>query len=539
MLARAKRQNWLVRMFFGLLLLAGLLLFRDYGVSVDEPTDHHNGAINAKYVAEQLFPALLPADADLRRIPPLASNKNNDHGVLFELPVAGLGRLLADGQPGHYFLLRHLCVFLTFVGGTWALYRLAWLQFGHRLAGLLAAALLVFSPRFFAEAFFNGKDIVFMAFFTLAMYTLARLLQRPTLWWALVHGLATAAAIGLRLPAFIIVAFTVAGVGLLAAFPGPNDTIPTRRLARMLAVYGCATVLGTIACWPYLWEAPLAHFLEAYQSLSRYGWPFSTLYLGQFVPAAQLPWHYVPVWMLITTPLPYVLAAVLGVGASVRQILRQRFSMARTLPGRLHLLTLGWLLGPVLMVIVLRSTLYDGWRHLYFVYPALLLLAVRGLLLLGRAAAQPRQWVRHLATALLLLLGGETLRTVARIVQLHPYQHLYFSFLPARVAEQQFERDYWGLAFRQGLDWVLAHDPAPQVTVASDVPDMVYANAFLLSASDQARLRRVPAAQSAPPARYFLANYRWHPQPYPDSLGTEVYTIRAGGIKILSVFRRP
>ena len=207
---------WLIRAFFGLLLLAGLLLFRDYGISVDEPTDHHNGAINAKYVAENLFPALVPADADLQLIPALELNKNNDHGVLFELPVAVLGRLVADGQPGHYFLLRHLLVFLTFAGGVWALYRLAWLRFGQQLAGLLAAALLVFSPRFFAEAFFNGKDIVFMAFFTLAMYTLARLLQQPTLLRALVHGLATAAAIGLRLPALIVVAFTLTGAGLLA-----------------------------------------------------------------------------------------------------------------------------------------------------------------------------------------------------------------------------------------------------------------------------------------------------------------------------------
>ena len=307
----------------------------------------------------------------------------------------------------------------------------------------------------------------------------------------------------------------------------------------MLAVYCFATVLGTVICWPYLWEAPITHFLEAYQSLSRYSWPFSNLYLRQFVAANQLPWHYIPVWLLITTPLPYSLAALLGLGYILYHLFRQRLASLRTLVGRLDLLFAGWLCGPILMVIVLRSTLYDGWRHLYFVYPALLLLAVQGVLVLLRAAGQPQRWARHLATALLLLMGGETLRTVARMVQLHPYEHLYFSFLPAGVVEQQFERDYWGLAFRQGLEWLLAHDSAPQVTVASDVPDMVYANAFLLPASEQARLRRVAAAGTVTPARYYLANYRWHPQPYPDSLGPEVYTIRAGGVKILSVFRRP
>jgi len=529
-------QSWLTRIFFGALIVLGCFLVGDYGVSIDEPTDHYNGAVSGKYVAEVLLPTFGQHDSTVTQIRSLASHNNNDHGVVFELPVAGLGRLFTHKQSARYYLLRHLLIFLVFVLGTWALYRLSWLRFNSQVAGILTAALLVLSPRMFGEAFFNGKDIVFLACFTLAMYTLARLLQQPTFGRALLHGAATAIAIAMRLPALILVFFTVGSFAVLALYPGPTDSVARRRYPGILTVYLLLTALGVVGCWPYLWEAPLTRFALAYRSLSHYSWPFTTLYLGQFHLATQLPWHYIPVWLLVTTPLPYVLAAIVGLISSLWQLLSSRGHNLSSLVGRLDLLLIGWLLCPVLSVIVLKSTLYDGWRHLYFVYPALLLLAVRGLMLIRQALKRPS--VRWLAAGLLVLFSFETLRTTGRMVRLHPYEHLYFNHLSAPIVEQQFERDYWGLAFRQGLEWVLAHDPAASITVSSDVQDMLYANTLLLSSAEQARLRLVPKGSPLPPARYFLANYRWHPQPYPDSLGPEVYAIRAEGIRILSVFRR-
>ncbi|UOQ66088.1 ArnT family glycosyltransferase [Hymenobacter volaticus] len=509
----------------------------DYGVSIDEPTDHYNGAVSGKYVAEVLFPTFGQHDSTVAQIRSLASHNNNDHGVVFELPMAGLGRLFTHGHPARYYLLRHLLIFLVFVLGAWALYRLSWLRFNSQMVGVLTATLLVLSPRMFGEAFFNGKDIVFLVCFTLAMFTLACLVQQPTLKRAVLHGLATAIAIAMRLPALILIFFTVGSFVLLALYPSPTDSVARRRYPFILGLYLLVTALGVVGCWPYLWEAPLSRFVSAYRSLSHYSWPFTTLYLGKFHLATQLPWHYIPVWLLVTTPLPYVVAAIIGLASSLWLVVRTQGNYLRTLAGRFDLVVIGWLLCPVLSVIVLKSTLYDGWRHLYFIYPALLLLAVRGLLLLGKAMKRPR--IRWLAAVMLVLASLETLRTIARMVQLHPYEHLYFNHLPARVVEQQFERDYWGLAFRQGVEWILVHDPATLVTVSSDVQDMLYANTLSLSSADQDRLRLVPKGSPLPPARYFLANYRWHPQPYPDSLGPEVYTIRAEGIRILSVFRHP
>jgi len=39
-------------------------------------------------------------------------------------------------------------------------------------------------------------------------------------------------------------------------------------------------------------------------------------------------------------------------------------------------------------------------------------------------------------------------------------------------------------------------------------------------------------------ARYFFGFYRWHPAPYDASYGVPIHEIRAGGLPILTVFRR-
>lgn len=450
---------------------------------------------------------------------------------MFELPLAALDALRASPDRRFYHQLRHMAVFGVSLVGAWALFRLATRRFRDERLGLLAVALLVLSPRFFAESFYNGKDIVFMAAFTLGIYTLARLLEHPGWRRALPHALATAAATDVRVLGLLLVPLSL---GLLALRYAGEP--PGRRALRQAAlVYGPATALAMVAGWPYLWAAPLAHLQAAFHNMSHFRWTGQVLYLGQVVPAASLPWHYVPVWISITTPVAYQLAALVGVGVAASGLLRWPWQALRTSAGQLDTLLLGWLLLPLLLVVYFKSVLYDGWRHLYFIYPALLLLAIRG----GLAVEQLRQrgagWHR-LAWGLGLLAGAEAGLTAVRMVRMHPHQQTYFSYLPRQQAEQLFERDYWGLSFRQGLTFLVTYQPTGPILVQASNLLPLENNAVWLTPADRARLVTAPPAGAA---RYFIGNYRTISGAYPSSVGTEIFTVRADGVKILSVFRRP
>lgn len=513
------------------LLLIGLALYKDFGVSWDEGSDHTIGLVSAKYVGSIFAPEWTSQLPGLAQVPDIHGYIENDHGVIYEMPLALLDQYLGlDGRS--YYLLRHFTTFLLFVGGVWALYNIGRIYFGSWQLGLVLSTLLLLSPRLFGEAFYNAKDPGFLALFTLGIYTLILLLQRPTFKRAVAHGLATALAIDMRILGILLIAFTLGMVALellLGNKPRPDQ----RKLALLTAVFLVVAGAATIVGWPFLWEDPLHNFLSAFTTLKRFRWTGEVFYLGEKVGAVWLPWHYAPVWIAVTTPVAYLVGFVLGVGGVLFSLARRQLGYLRTFAGRLDILFLGWFFLPIIMVIALDSIIYDGWRHLYFVYPALLILALRGGLALWQWG-QHRRLLRPVAAGAAALASLEAVFTVVRMVQAHPQEHVYFSFLPGARVEKLFERDYWGLSYRQGLEWIAHHDDSPVLHVTAHHAGLIGNNLAIMRAEDRARF--VEGGSNQP--RYFLGAYRNHPEPYPDSLGQEVYTVRAYGMKVLSVFSR-
>ena len=520
--------------FFGGLLLLGLLLTRDYGMGSDEPTDRRAGYISLRYVAQLLYPAALNSDY-LKDLPELRNYKDADYGVAFQIPLAVLEATFFRHDLRGAYWMRHFLCFATFVLGTWAVFRLGTERFGSWRWGLVGAGMLVLSPRIFADAFYNHKDLVFMSLFVLGGLTLTRLLRRPTTERALVHALVTALAVDVRIMGLLLPALTV-GFGALEWWARP---LWRQALVRSIALCAAATSLLTVLFWPYLWEAPVQRLWECFGNFRRFRQTMQVFYLGQMESCQRLPWHYLPVWLLVTTPVSYCVLFLGGATRVLYAFFRQPLAVLRRVTGRRDLLFGAWCMGPLVLIVVIQSVVYDGWRHVYFIYPAFVLLAVGGLQA-GVGAwqtAAPASVGRRLGLVVGLALAMGVAHTAYRQVNDHPHQYAYFSFLPGPVAGQLFERDYWGISARQGLAWVLTHDRRRTISISDTLyyKNFLGNNALLLPAADRARLRLVPHSQ----AQYFIGMYRWHPAPYAASYGTPVHEIRVAGLPILTVFRRP
>lgn len=521
-----------IRAYFLCVILLGVLLYKDYGVSWDESIDRTNGIVNAKYITSLFAPQWTEQQAVFSNVPEFAGYEERDHGVIFHLPLAFMEVAWPDLDSRTYYLVRHFCIYLTFVLALWAVYHLARIRLRSWQLGLLASTILLLSPRLFADAFSNGKDLVFLSFFTFGIYTLVRLLERPTLGRAVLHGLATAIATDIRILGCLLGALTVA-LFVLELVAAPATTAHRKSLLRAFVLYCLASAAFTVAGWPYLWEAPLDNFLLAFEKMKRFRWDGYLLYLGERVHSLALPWHYAPVWIVISTPIAYVVASLIGIGASGYALVRHPLAALKTPQGRLDALLLMWLFVPLLMVIGLHSVIYDGWRHLYFIYPALVLLAVRGVQVIWQAS-RDRASVRRLALGAAVLAGAEAGYTAVRMVGAHPNQQVYYSFLSDPEASQLFEGDYWGLSYRQGLEWILANSTSSRIAIDAPFRIVLENNLAVLRPEDRARFVIDPGSQE----RYFLTAYRTHPEPYPDSIGHEVHAVKVNGIRILSVFYR-
>ena len=480
---------------FLVLLLVGLAVFRDYGVSWDEPRQREIGGASAKYVAQTIAPWLLTKT--IEEFSDLEDFSDNDYGVAFETPAFVVEQLLGLTDTRDVFMTRHLLVFLVFMGGVFALYRLASRRFDDWRIGLLAETCLVLSPRFFAEAFYNSKDIVFMAAFVIAMDAMVAFVMRPSIGTAILTAAATAFAVDVRIMAVILVAGSSA---LLLAKTARRDVSIPRALTLLPVVMGLTAAL-VVAMFPWLWRDPLGRFVEAFQNMSHFRWEADVRYLGEDVHSTHLPWHYPLVWIAITTPLPYLVLAGVGLVSVARRTIACRFRLWANDAEMQDLVFLALFCAPIVAVIAMRSVLYDGWRHLYFVYPALLLVATRGWTVLWEASRLNSIGRVCLGTVTILSLS----QTTAWMFTAHPMQNVYFNALAGHDWRRTFELDYWGLGNRRAIEYILAHDTSPVVRIRAESWTPLE-NTVLILREEERRRVRLEGDEAVP--RYLLTNYR-------------------------------
>ncbi len=516
-----RHQHPIIGAVFAVVALFGIAIAPDYGLSWDEMLSHQNGIITLRYIQ----------DDD----PELWGYSERYYGTIYETFFAAIGQLVAFPSGREIFIFRHAVTFAFFTAGVFAFTLFCQRRFRSWPLALSAAVFLLASPRIFADAFYNSKDIPFLILFTVAAYTLVRFLERPSLRSVCWHALVTGLLIAVRIPGIFMPAMTLGFVVANLVFL-PEERRHGKRWAGLCLTYLAVAAGLTILFWPFLWRDPIGHFAEAYADMSRFSRQVGlfVMYQGEFIMAGDLPWHYIPVWMSITTPFLYLILGVVGVGV-VLSYFRAGIGAAYR-NHRQDVVVLAWFLGPILSVIVLGSVLYDGWRHLYFVYPALVYLAALGLAsLLGWLKREGEDVWKVGQTVLGLAIGLQLLIIVSFMVRNHPYQNLYFNFLTGGIegAREKFELDYWGLTFREGLEYIAATDSDEKIpiAIAGGSPDTL----LILLPEQIDRFILLDPRENAK-AKYILSNYRW--QVIADlPFEREVYAVRVDGVKVMSVFK--
>jgi len=213
MLRTQNKSNYLIIVPFVLYLLIGVFIYQDYGISWDESSSRKNGLISAVYINKILkvisLKGLKNHAVEYSEIPDLHDRKNRDYGVLFEVFLVGAEYLFKLKDSKQIFQARHFFTFLVFWISVVYFYFLIQNIFEDRVYGLIGCICLVLSPRIFAHSFYNSKDLVFLAVSIIATYTLFQYLRQLSVVWTLMHGLATAALVSIRIVGIYIFAVTL------------------------------------------------------------------------------------------------------------------------------------------------------------------------------------------------------------------------------------------------------------------------------------------------------------------------------------------
>ena len=479
-LRAALAPHWGALLALALFLVVGLAVLDDYGVTVDESAQQWNVRANARFVA---------GDEDA-----LPARVDRFFGMGFE---AGL--LLAERSFGlepfrGVFLARHLLTHLSFlVGGLFA-YLLARRLFDARLFALLAMGLFLLHPRLYAHSFFNSKDIPFLALFMIALFLAHRAFRRDSIAAFLLLGVAVGALAHLRVMGVILLAAVLAMRALDFAFA--RERAERKRILAATCAFALSGALAVYALLPYLWADPVGRAIEWWTTLSAHPVTSTELFRGTVYPSVEFPADYLPVWFSVTSPPFALLLGAVGAAAVLAGAAMAPMRAVRNARLRFGLLLVGCFALPIFAVAFLDSNIFNGWRHMYFLWAPFSLLALFGLRWL--AATQRRAPLR---TAAYGAAGAGLATTLISMALLHPNQQVFFnSFVDRTTPERlsaQYVMDYWRHPTRQALEWLLDRDPTAQVKVnMSGFDGMLERNARILPDADRERVSTAPDADA-------------------------------------------
>ncbi|MBC2603572.1 ArnT family glycosyltransferase [Puniceicoccus vermicola] len=430
-----------------LILLTGfvcivLITLPDFGMSWDEPARWQGGQQKLLY-----YHALFSGED-----PSVFVQTPDRYPGLFDLSVA----LLNEATGLGLFLSGHILSSVFGILGIIAVWRIAHLMGGPR-AGFWALLLIVLFPRYYGHLFFNPKDIPFAAAWAWATYGLIRIfpsLPLPSYKKSIGLGVLIGLCISIRFAGVFLIGVSAIVALIALGLQIRDGTIPKgkrgisliRLVSRGLTLC-LASLLTMLPFWPYAQQFPVEALLGAAEATAHYDWNGLVLYCGEYVPAKNLPWHYLPVWLAITTPLTHWALLILGLILALFALAKRRIMNIRS--GRTLLLIL-IILAPPTAATLKGSTIYDGLRHFLFLLP---LIAVLCGLTFDQLLRRLSRFGKRVNFALSVILIATTIPIIVSLIRLHPYQYTYFnSFIGGlKGAEGKFETDYWALSHRENI----------------------------------------------------------------------------------------
>ena len=516
---------------FAVLLIVGLAASGGYGVTGDEATEINIQLSNIKELAGHFLgeDSALMYKLEELGIERISQSIERDHGEAVYYPFA-LFSLLSDldlAQRHLAFVLYTFCI--SFVGVLF-MYFLIRELYGNRGLALCMSLILYVSPRFFADGHFNNKDIVLLVLLIGSLLFAVLAARRDKFIYVLAYSFVTGLACNTKLIGLFF--FAVTGLMYIVYVTAAKAWNRSRVIKAVCAVLLTALVYFLVT--PAMWASPIQFFKYSIDNMFGFSrWNEIILYDGKLYAPADggLPRSYLPKLIFLTVPPFVLLLALVGAAAGIIALRRKEHASGDFKP-----LFLGFgifaSLFPLLLTVAKGSVVvYNGWRHFYFAYLGILLLAAEGLDRLLRLKARP-VW---LAAAVCIIF------TAVGLAVNHPYQMCYYNVFAGSHAETRYEMDYWNVAMYSALRTMLEND-SRDYFLMDCIEDSsffgVLSNASLLSDKDAERLSYARDDQQAD---YIIVNltywYRWGCPTIPDGFAVKE-VLSAYGNDIIAIYGR-
>ena len=536
-----KNSQYLIFFYFVLFFFVGISISKDYGISIDEPFHRTLGYFWYIQIFEtfNLNPDKINFLKDKYQSMYWSKQITNgylhEYGVLFDLVCVGIEELFNIEKNKQAFSLKHNLNFITFFISSIFFYKIIVNRFNKNYFALLITFFYITSPRIFAESFYNPKDIIFMCFCVYALYFCLKSFKEISFRNIFLFSLFSAFATSLRVLGVLFFFLFIFFILLYALEKKEFLKNNYQKIFLYIISYPCFLYLF----WPFLWESPFENFIVAFKSFANYDWGGEIFYLGDYMKATNLPWHYIPVWIYISMPILIFLFFIIGLINILNKFINNFLNLSNKNPlwvrniELMDFIVMGFFFFPLFAIILFNSTLYGGWRHLYFVYPGIIYFVAIGINYFFQIIKK-----KNYKFIFFTVIAFAVINNFFILVKFHPYQNIFFNSSIERKANKLFEIDYWGLGNVESLKYLQELEIKEfSIAVASFTP-LNYSN-LIINKKNKIEFKDIKEQNS----KYIFSNYIYEMNPnllkkykIPENY-IKIFSLKRGKIIINEIYK--
>lgn len=437
------------KLFCLIILLAIVLIgttFRDYGISWDE-----RDSLDYGYQAWQYYLSLGRDKTFFTQIPILEYYASR--GPIVELSRQFLFFLFnKNGINFYHFILAFFTLPVFFF-----IYKTVLLVTNNKLISSLACLFLLLMPRFYGDIYNNSKDVSVGVLLSAIIYFSLLLFRTKNrrVFNLIVLGLLIGLVVSLRAVMGIIALLFLFFYLLSWKLNFFRDFWKIFKVILLLAI---SSLFSLYLSLPYLHIKPLTGIWDMIKYSSNFPWIGRVLFDGKIFFSTELPWYYLPKWILVTTPI-FMFILIFGLLFLFRKNLKNYFEKICSI------FVLMIFIVPIILVFVMKPVLYDAWRHFLFLSVPLVILASLGLYFLLDFLKEKKK--TNLVGLVYLFIILSLTSVGFSYTKLHPYEYTYFNSFVGELkgAYGKYETDYWGKSFKESIEWLNAYVGENQTTV--------------------------------------------------------------------------
>ena len=285
-----------------LLYLLGIQLSEDYGISWDENVRRIGAKSHAKEVCQ-----FFGIKHDIfQNIPSVKENNHSwtgPYGMIYEFPALIGEAIIGSNNTKAIFELRHKIIFTFHFIGILAFFLLAKEIFKSTKKSLFATFIYSMHPRIFAHSFFNPKDIIFLALVSISLFLISKYFNSKNIKWLIYSSVFIGFSMSSRIVGIYLPFLFAATIILKSVFyeHGKINTY-TQSTLKCISIL-LVSFITMFVVTPYYWNNTIPHFIETFEMAKNFPWLNNVFFFGKNTPAPELPWYYLIVSFLITTPL--------------------------------------------------------------------------------------------------------------------------------------------------------------------------------------------------------------------------------------------